>query len=105
MVLYLVYRRWEDQICPESRWQVGDAGERGLLVRFNTMKIMPLPNEVIIYPAHGAGSACGKIYRPKHLTRPESIRRQPTMLCAGIGKQEFITEATDTAATIFPLNR
>ena len=23
-------------------------------------KIMPLPNEVIVYPAHGAGSACGK---------------------------------------------
>ncbi len=23
-------------------------------------KIMPLPNDIIIYPAHGAGSACGK---------------------------------------------
>lgn len=23
-------------------------------------KIMPLPNDVIVYPAHGAGSACGK---------------------------------------------
>ncbi len=23
-------------------------------------KIMPLPNEVMVYPAHGAGSACGK---------------------------------------------
>ncbi len=23
-------------------------------------KIMPLPNHVIVYPAHGAGSACGK---------------------------------------------
>ncbi|MEL6732101.1 MAG: MBL fold metallo-hydrolase, partial [Bacteroidota bacterium] len=23
-------------------------------------KIMPLPNDVLVYPAHGAGSACGK---------------------------------------------
>jgi hydroxyacylglutathione hydrolase len=23
-------------------------------------KIMPLPDDVIVYPAHGAGSACGK---------------------------------------------
>ena len=23
-------------------------------------KIMPLPNEIVVYPAHGAGSACGK---------------------------------------------
>jgi glyoxylase-like metal-dependent hydrolase (beta-lactamase superfamily II) len=25
-------------------------------------KIMTLPDEVIVYPAHGAGSACGKKY-------------------------------------------
>lgn len=32
----------------------------GLLYDSLYTKIMPLPDEVIVYPAHGAGSACGK---------------------------------------------
>jgi hydroxyacylglutathione hydrolase len=32
----------------------------GLLYDSLTNKIMPLANDVIVYPAHGAGSACGK---------------------------------------------
>ena len=32
----------------------------GLLYDSLMNKIMPLPNEVMVYPAHGAGSACGK---------------------------------------------
>ncbi|MFZ9571841.1 MAG: MBL fold metallo-hydrolase [Bacteroidia bacterium] len=32
----------------------------GLLFDSLMNKIMPLPNEVMVYPAHGAGSACGK---------------------------------------------
>ncbi len=32
----------------------------GLLYDSLYNKIMPLPDEVIVYPAHGAGSACGK---------------------------------------------
>ena len=32
----------------------------GLLYESLMTKIMPLSNEVIVYPAHGAGSACGK---------------------------------------------
>jgi glyoxylase-like metal-dependent hydrolase (beta-lactamase superfamily II)/rhodanese-related sulfurtransferase len=32
----------------------------GLLYDSLMNKIMPLPDEVIVYPAHGAGSACGK---------------------------------------------
>lgn len=32
----------------------------GLLYESLTRKIMPLPDDVIVYPAHGAGSACGK---------------------------------------------
>ncbi len=32
----------------------------GMLYDSLMNKIMPLPNEVMVYPAHGAGSACGK---------------------------------------------
>ncbi|HLP13601.1 MAG TPA: MBL fold metallo-hydrolase, partial [Flavobacteriales bacterium] len=32
----------------------------GLLYESLTRKIMPLPDDIIVYPAHGAGSACGK---------------------------------------------
>ncbi len=32
----------------------------GLLYESLTQKIMPLADDVIVYPAHGAGSACGK---------------------------------------------
>lgn len=32
----------------------------GLLFDSLRSKIMPLPDDVIVYPAHGAGSACGK---------------------------------------------
>ena len=32
----------------------------GMLYDSLRNKIMPLPNDVIVYPAHGAGSACGK---------------------------------------------
>lgn len=32
----------------------------GLLYDSLYSKIMPLPNDLIVYPAHGAGSACGK---------------------------------------------
>lgn len=33
----------------------------GLLFESLRNKIMPLPNDVIVYPGHGAGSACGKM--------------------------------------------
>lgn len=33
----------------------------GLLYESLKNKIMPLNDDIIVYPAHGAGSACGKI--------------------------------------------
>lgn len=32
----------------------------GILFNSLRTKIMPLADDVIVYPAHGAGSACGK---------------------------------------------
>jgi hydroxyacylglutathione hydrolase len=58
-------------------------------------KIMPLPDEVIIYPGHGAGSACGK-----HLSKETSDtlgnqRKLNFALHPDLGKEEFIQWVTN----------
>jgi hydroxyacylglutathione hydrolase len=79
----------------------------GLLYDSLRNKIMPLPNEVVVYPAHGAGSACGK-NMSKETT--DTLGRQKTTnyaLRADMTKEEFIKEVT-TGLTAppqyFPLN-
>src|SRR4029078_191415 len=39
-------------------WSAGDLG--GLLYDSLRSKLMALPDESLVYPAHGAGSLCGK---------------------------------------------
>ncbi|MEL6141539.1 MAG: MBL fold metallo-hydrolase [Bacteroidota bacterium] len=58
-------------------------------------KIMPLPDEVIVYPAHGAGSACGK--KMSRETQDTLGRQKMTnyALRLDMGKEEFIKEVTD----------
>ena len=57
-------------------------------------KIMPLPDDVIVYPAHGAGSACGKNMMKQnsdtlgHQKEMNYALRQPD-------KESFITEVLD----------
>ncbi len=57
-------------------------------------KIMPLPDHVIVYPAHGAGSACGK-----NMSREtfDTLGRQKTVNYAlrATTKEQFIREVTD----------
>ncbi len=79
----------------------------GLLYDSIQQKIMPLPNEVIIYPAHGAGSACGKNMSNETSDTLEHQKATNYALRAGIGKQEFITEVTSGLTQppqYFPLN-
>jgi glyoxylase-like metal-dependent hydrolase (beta-lactamase superfamily II) len=42
-------------------------------------KIMTLPDDVTVYPAHGAGSACGK-NMSKRRFQPLVTRKRPIML-------------------------
>lgn len=58
-------------------------------------KIMPLPNDVVVYPAHGAGSACGKNMSSD--THDTLGRQKETnyALREGLTKTEFIKEVTD----------
>lgn len=66
----------------------------GLLYDSLMNKIMPLPDTVIVYPAHGAGSACGKNMMKEtfdtlgNQKRMNYALRQPN-------KEAFIKEVTD----------
>lgn len=58
-------------------------------------KIMTLPDEVIVYPAHGAGSACGKNMSKETWSTLGEQKRSNYALRADMSKEEFIQEVTD----------
>lgn len=70
-------------------------------------KIMPLADDIIVYPAHGAGSACGK-KMSKETTDTLGHQKQTNYaLRANITKEEFIKEVTNgltAPPAYFPLN-
>jgi hydroxyacylglutathione hydrolase len=57
-------------------------------------KIMPLPDEVIVYPAHGAGSACGK-NMSKETFDTLGNQKQNNYALKAATKEQFIKEVTD----------
>ena len=58
-------------------------------------KIMPLPNDVIVYPAHGAGSACGKNMSKETTDTLGNQKMFNYALRADMTKEEFIKEVTN----------
>ena len=58
-------------------------------------KIMPLPDDVIVYPAHGAGSACGKNMMKETVDTLGNQKKMNYALRADMTKAEFIKEVTD----------
>ncbi|MFT4942867.1 MAG: hydroxyacylglutathione hydrolase [Flavobacteriales bacterium] len=79
----------------------------GILFESLRNKIMPLPNEVIVYPAHGAGSACGKNMMKETIDTLGNQKQMNYALRANMTKEEFIKEVTDGLAAppaYFPLN-
>ena len=70
-------------------------------------KIMPLPNDVIVYPAHGAGSACGKNMMKQTVDTLGNQKQMNYALRQDMTKEEFIKEVTDglvAPPAYFPLN-
>ncbi|MEZ4806683.1 MAG: MBL fold metallo-hydrolase [Flavobacteriales bacterium] len=57
-------------------------------------KIMTLPDDVIVYPAHGAGSACGKNMSKETSDTLGNQKKVNYALKAG-SKEQFIKEVTD----------
>ena len=65
----------------------------GMLYNSLRTKIMTLPDDVIIYPAHGAGSACGK-NMSKETFDTLGNQKKLNYALANITKEEFIKELT-----------
>ncbi len=58
-------------------------------------KIMTLPDDVIVYPAHGAGSACGKNMSKETVSTIGAQKATNYALRANMTETEFIKEVTD----------
>ena len=58
-------------------------------------KIMSLPNDVLVYPAHGAGSACGKNMSKETFDTLGHQKEVNYALRSDMSKQEFILEVTN----------
>ncbi|WP_405410355.1 rhodanese-like domain-containing protein [Maribacter sp. Asnod1-A12] len=70
-------------------------------------KIMPLADDVIVYPAHGAGSACGKNMMKETVDTLGNQKNMNYALRADMTKEEFVKEVTDgllPPPKYFPLN-
>lgn len=70
-------------------------------------KIMTLPDETIVYPGHGAGSACGKNMSKETVGSIGDQKKNNYALRADMTKEEFIKEVTDgllPPPAYFPLN-
>ena len=90
--------------------QKGDITEKdlaGFLYESLQTKIMPLEDDVIVYPAHGAGSACGKNLSKETIGTIGEQKKTNYALRADMTKEEFIEEVTDgllPPPAYFPLN-
>ncbi|OCB78534.1 MBL fold metallo-hydrolase [Flavobacterium crassostreae] len=58
-------------------------------------KIMTLPDAVLVYPAHGAGSACGKNMSKETVSTIGNQKQTNYALRANMTQEEFIAEVTE----------
>ncbi len=90
--------------------QKGDITEKvlaGFLYDRLRTKVMTLADDVIVYPAHGAGSACGKNLSKETVGTIGEQKKTNYALRANMTKEEFIKEVTDgllPPPAYFPLN-
>lgn len=61
-------------------------------------EIMPLPDHTIVYPAHGAGSACGKNLSSEKFDTLGNQKKSNYALRADMTKEEFVEEVLDGLA-------
>lgn len=79
----------------------------GILFDSLRSKIMTLADDVIVYPAHGAGSACGKNLSKETVGSIGDQKATNYALRANMTKEEFIAEVTDgllPPPAYFPMN-
>lgn len=79
----------------------------GILFDSLREKIMPLADDVFVYPAHGAGSACGKNLSKETVGTIGDQKKTNYALRADMTKEEFVKEVTNgllPPPQYFPLN-
>ena len=79
----------------------------GILYNSLRTKIMPLADDIIVYPAHGAGSACGKNMMKETVDTLGHQKEMNYALRADMTKEEFVKEVTDglmPPPAYFPMN-
>ena len=79
----------------------------GFLYESLRNKVMPLANDVLVYPTHGAGSACGKNLSRETVGTIGHQKETNYALRANMTKAEFINEVTNgllPPPDYFPLN-
>ncbi|WP_242094950.1 MBL fold metallo-hydrolase [Aestuariivivens sediminicola] len=70
----------------------------GMLYDSLRNKIMPLPDDVIVYPAHGAGSACGKNLSKETVGVLGEQKKTNYALRADMTREEFVREVLEGIA-------
>ena len=95
---------------PDLAQKMGELTEEnlaGFLYDSLRTKVMPLADDVIVYPAHGAGSSCGKNLSKETVDTLGNQKTTNYALRADMTKKEFIKEVTDgllPPPQYFPLN-
>lgn len=88
---------------------IGDVGRPDLAVKTNLSredlashlfdslrnKILPLADDILVYPGHGAGSACGKNMSKETVDTLGNQKKVNYALRADMSREEFIKEVTD----------
>ena len=95
---------------PDLAQKMGELTEKdlaGFLYDSLRTKIMPLADDVTVYPAHGAGSACGKNMMKETVDTLGNQKNMNYALRADMTKEEFVEELIDgllPPPQYFPLN-
>ena len=79
----------------------------GILFDSLRNKVMTLSDDVVVYPAHGAGSACGKNLSKETVGTIGGQKQTNYALRANMTREEFIKEVTDgllPPPAYFPMN-
>lgn len=78
----------------------------GMLYESLHQKIMPLEDDVVVYPAHGAGSSCGKSLGAETFSTI-GIQKSSNYALQAESKEAFVkavTEGLNTPPAYFPIN-
>ncbi|GAO43042.1 MBL fold metallo-hydrolase [Flavihumibacter petaseus] len=79
----------------------------GMLYDSLRNRIMPLPDDIVVYPAHGAGSACGKNMSSETSATLGHQKANNYALRQDMTKEEFVREVTEgllPPPAYFPMN-